>query len=332
MKVSGSILAVKDNYLSYAKQLKLAGVDFLHIDIFQDSPNYTVEDLMDFDDNFLPLDVHLIFEKITDDDIKILNKTNIMYLNIQYETLIDKQLIHSLSKKIDARVGIAITVDTPLSVVEEFKNSISQVLFMCSKPGISGAKFDELNYERIREAKERYPSLYLCADGGIDSNIARKMGLLGISLIVSGSFLSKDISELTSNTYFLKYLNERNINVKRLMIPVGELPLCGKNDGFMEIIMKMSKYRLGMVFVVEHDMLKGIISDGDVRRGFIKYQRDLFDMRAQDYMNTEPFFTNGEETMDRIYDKISLKKRGISIIPVIEDKKLIGAIDLHMGM
>lgn len=332
MKVSGSILAVKDNYEGYARELQVANIDFLHVDIFQEKGEFRIEDLLKFDKSYLPLDVHLIYEKITEKDIEILNRADVRFLNVQYETLENKNTIAEIGKNFNGNFGIAITAKTPIDIIDKYIKVISQVLFMCSEPGISGAKFDECNFERINEVHEKYPSLELYADGGINNKIAERMGKLGISLIVSGSYLSRNIESLNSNAYCLKYLNEENIMVRRNMIGLNALPVLKREASFMQIINIMNEYRLGMVFVVEDNVLKGIIGDGDIRRGFMKYGEEIFKIKAEDLMNRTPFTIESNKTMKELLEKIAQLRKGIDVIPVMEDNKIIGAIDIKIGI
>lgn len=332
VKVSGSILAVKDNYIQYAKQLKYSGVDNLHIDIFQNGEAFTIKDLLKFDETFLPLDIHLIFKSLSEEDVEILNQVNAEYINVQYESLEDPGICHWLAKRINGKFGIAITSKTSCTIIDEYKDEISQVLFMCSEPGVSGKKFDESNYERVRNVHIKYPSLFLAIDGGINAEIGEKMGQLGASLLVSGSYLSKDISELSKNIYFLKYMNEKNICVKRKMLPIGKLPLVAEDDSFMHLIDVMNHYRLGMVFVVNGDKLQGVVSDGDIRRAFISYKENIFKLVAHDLMNVQPLTIGSNETIEDLYCKINKAHRGIDVVPVIEGDKMLGVVDLHMGI
>ena len=100
MKVSGSILAVRSDYFEYAKMLKYAKVDCLHVDIFQDEKDFAVDDVLEFDSTYPPLDVHLIFETISYEHIDILNRANVRYLCVQYEKLNDKRLKKVLLKNL----------------------------------------------------------------------------------------------------------------------------------------------------------------------------------------------------------------------------------------
>ena len=88
------------------------------------------------------------------------------------------------------------TAETPLDVIDENINCISQVLVMCSHPGISGAKFNTDNYKRIEKIRHKYPTLKIWVDGGIDNIIAEKLGRLNADVIVSGSYLCRDLKNL----------------------------------------------------------------------------------------------------------------------------------------
>lgn len=332
MEVSGSIFAVKSNYFEYAKMLKYAKVDYLHIDIFQQESDFGIEQLLQFDHTYLPLDVHLIFESISEEDIQILNQANVQYLNIQYENLKDKALIAAAAKQFKGNFGIAVTSRTPLSVIDENINMVSQILFMCSEPGVSGAQFDEINFERIQIIHDKYPSLKLCADGGINNVIGEKMGKMGVTLIVSGSYLCKDLRQLDVSSYSLKFLNEKDVNVKRKMLKINSLPLVEENAIFTDIINVMNHYRLGLVFVVENGKLEGIVADGDVRRGFLSYEEAIFSKQAKDLMNKEPFIIESDKNMEEVFCLLSAMHRGIDVVPVVESGNLIGAIDLHIGL
>lgn len=332
MLVSGSILAVSDNYIEYARQLKSSSVDFLHIDIFQDKGDFKLKDLLLFDNSFLPLDVHLIFNDITDEDIDILNSANIDYINIQYETLQNKDIFFSLAGKLNAKLGLAITSRTETSTIDEYIDVIAQVLFMCSEPGISGAKFDRTNLERISEVHNKYPSLFMAADGGIDAALSEIMGQLGISLVVSGSYLCKDFSALSENAYNLKYMNEQNVKIVRNMIRVSKLPIVSANEKFMDVINCMNAYRLGLVFVVENQKLIGIVSDGDIRRKFIEYEESIFGKSASELMNVSPYCADSDCTMMELYKHLSMMFKGIDVVPILDKGRFIGAIDLRIGV
>lgn len=333
MKISGSILAAKEDYFTYAKSLLYANVDYLHIDIFDGKNKFNLSDILAFDNSYLPLDLHLIYHKITSKDMGILNRANAYYCNIQFETLEDKSCINQLSKEFKGNFGIAITEKTPLSAVDPYIDSIAQILIMCSEPGISGAKFAESNFERIKKLKAKYPNLPVFADGGINEVIAEKMNQLGVDLVVSGSYLSADIALLPNKAYQLRYANEQHVMVTRKMIKPSLLPVIDEKVEFFSIMDTMNHYRLGCVFVTAGNQeLTGIISDGDIRRAFIKYGRNIFDVRAAEIVNRTPFTVGENEEMEAVYEKLSSMHKGIDVVPIVQAGKFIGALDLHIGL
>lgn len=332
MFVSGSIFAVKNNYRQYAELLKNACIDYLHIDIFQGDCNFRLEDLEMFKGDFLPLDLHLLYQSFSENDIEVLNHSKAKFVNVQYESLIDKDEIRRISNKINSSFGIALTVETPLEIIDENINYISQVLVMCSQPGISGAAFEEKNYERIEKIRDRYPTLKIWVDGGIDNKIAERVGKLKADIIVSGSYLCRDLKNIYSLAYKLKYLNEENVKVTRNMLHLNELPIVEKNAGFSDIIIEMNRYRMGAVLIMERGELAGIITDGDVRRGIEEYGKEIFEKRAFEFMNKLPFSIDSGKTMEEVFESLTRKQKRTDFIPVIEKGKLIGALDLHVGL
>ena len=332
MKVSGSILAVKSDYFAYAEILKFAKIDCLHVDIFQDEKEFSVADILRFDDTYPPLDVHLIFESVSDEYIDILNQANVRYLNVQYENLLNKDDVLRISEKFKGNFGIAVTSRTSLDVIDKYIAHISQVLFMCSEPGISGARFDDSNFERIEKVHDKYPSLSLFADGGINNIISKRMEKLGVEMVVSGSYLCKDMGQLGMNAYSLKYMDEQGVNVTRIMVKVNFLPIVTRQASFMEVINTMNHYRMGCVMVAEEENLQGIISDGDIRRGFIQFGQTIFEKDAEEIMNRTPFTVDSSKNIENIYAALLIMRKGIDVVPVVEGGKLLGAVDLRIGM
>ncbi len=331
MRISGSISAVHGDYMEYARQLKYVNVDCIHIDIFENSGGLTINSLLDFDDTYLPLDVHLIYENVSDDTVRIVNEAGVSYLNVQFEKLADKGSIPHLAASVHANFGLAYTADTPMEVIENNLQYCSQVLFMCTEPGVSGAEFNDANYERIGKFHKEHPQFVIFADGGIDGSRAKKMAGLGVAVAVSGSFLCQDQSRMDMSAFALKYFDEQDVLADYKMVPAASLPVVSEDDAFSTLINIMNRYRYGVVFVVTDGKLKGMIADGDVRRGFIKYGKEIFDKNASDLMNPKPYSVPSKTAVRDIYHDISVMHKGIEVIPVMEDGRMIGALDLKLG-
>jgi pentose-5-phosphate-3-epimerase/CBS domain-containing protein len=327
--VSGSIFAVKDNFLDYAEQLKFANADYLHIDLFQNNGNFKLEHILLFDETQLPLDIHLIYEEINDDVIDIINKSTAAYLTVQYENMRDKHSCIKKIKKFKGSAGIALTPKTSTEMIREYIDDINHVLIMCSEPGITGAQFNDQCYEIIKQLRNSYPNLKLHADGGIEAGIAEKMNALGVSLVISGSYLAKNAHNLHQNIYKLKYSNEENISVKRNMTKLRQLPVIQKSACFLDVITCINQGKIGNCLVVNDNKLLGMITDGDIRRAYLKYKKDVFDIAASEIMNDHPFVVNSFMTMGELHECLAnAKKWWIRVVPVIEDGELLGAVEL----
>lgn len=87
-------------------------------------------------------------------------------------------------------VGLAINIQTPLDVIEKYKDKISYVQFMgITKIGFQGQAFDPRVLVKIKEAKEKYPDLAVQVDGGVSLATAEELADAGADRLVAGSVL-----------------------------------------------------------------------------------------------------------------------------------------------
>ncbi len=334
MKISASLFSVHEDYHEYAMKLKYSKVDMLHIDYLDgvEAPIPIIE-LENFNKQVdMPLDVHLVVADFTETDIYYLNKAKVKYLSVQYENLDNKDNL-SLLESFHGKWGLAITMDTPLDVLESYINVTNYVLIMCSKPGISGAKFDDRNIDRIETISKLWPDCPIHVDGGIKNINAGIMKQLGVKIIISGSYLAGG-NKIFENVFNLHYENGNGLNAKQIMQPLSHLPIADENAHIIDIIETISKYRLGVVFITDSsDNLLGIISDGDIRKALIQYQQDIFSKRSRDIMNANPYNVTWDDKLSHIMKGLFELNKGINVIPVIrESNQLIGAIDFNRGI
>jgi arabinose-5-phosphate isomerase len=83
------------------------------------------------------------------------------------------------------------------------------------------------------------------------------------------------------------------VKVKDLM-RTDQLPFIEADASFTQLLMRMSEGRLGLVIVGSPNDVNGVITDGDLRRGLIKYT-DIHNLPITDIMTTEPKIVNEEE-------------------------------------
>lgn len=87
-------------------------------------------------------------------------------------------------------IGLALNIQTPLDVIEKYKDKISFVQFMgIRKVGFQGQAFDDRVLEKIKKAKELYPDLIVQVDGGVSLATAPMLKEAGADRLVAGSVL-----------------------------------------------------------------------------------------------------------------------------------------------
>ncbi len=106
------------------------------------------------------------------------------------------------------------------------------------------------------------------------------------------------------------------------------LPIVSPNTPLKEAIVTMSEGRLGNVLIAENKVLKGVLSDGDLRRALM---RDDFTMEADsiDYASTDPKFTDDEDMLASEVLKIIEKYKLQHLVITDKDKKIKGVLHIH---
>jgi arabinose-5-phosphate isomerase len=118
------------------------------------------------------------------------------------------------------------------------------------------------------------------------------------------------------------------MKVKDVMHGGDKLAIVEKDTNIDVILLAMTKKKLGAVCVVEEGSMVGIITEGDIRRA-LQNKEEFFSYKAADIMMTT-FTSIGEDQM--AVDALELmenRKSQISVLPVLEGKKLIGMIRIH---
>lgn len=120
---------------------------------------------------------------------------------------------------------------------------------------------------------------------------------------------------------------------KKLYLKVADLaqknarPSVSPAASVKDVIIAISKNRLGAVVVVEGDhQIKGIITDGDIRRMLEKYT-DLTDLTAGEIMNSNPK-TVDKDTLAVIAFEL-IREYNITQLLVTDTKGYFGIVHLH---
>jgi arabinose-5-phosphate isomerase len=119
---------------------------------------------------------------------------------------------------------------------------------------------------------------------------------------------------------------------KKLYLRVSELaannevPKVDKHAPVKDVIIEISKKRLGTTAVVENDMIIGIITDGDIRR-MLEKSADINSLEAKDIMSANPISVNADTMAVNALD--IMQKNNITQILVTENGKYSGVVHFH---
>lgn len=115
------------------------------------------------------------------------------------------------------------------------------------------------------------------------------------------------------------------IRVKDLM-HTSNLPVVSREDKVSEIIIEISKARLGIAVVMDGSKIVGVVTDGDVRRSMQTKQNTFFTLKAEDIMSASPKCIR--ETAKLSEAEAMFLKHGIHTLLVVNDEGLLtGIID-----
>jgi arabinose-5-phosphate isomerase len=116
------------------------------------------------------------------------------------------------------------------------------------------------------------------------------------------------------------------------MLTGERVPLCKPQDRLGDILVELSNKRCGCILIIDENLkLKGIFTDGDLRRTLQKMGSQVLDSRMQEIMTPNPISIGPEilaweamKFMEADY------KRRIMMLPVIDyDSKALGLLHLH---
>ncbi|RZK50166.1 MAG: KpsF/GutQ family sugar-phosphate isomerase [Pedobacter sp.] len=145
---------------------------------------------------------------------------------------------------------------------------------------------------------------------------------LAICLLENRNFKSEDFARYHPGGALGKRLYLKCADIAQK----NEKPTIHPHASVKDVIIEISKNRLGAVVVIEEDKIMGIITDGDIRRMLENYT-DLTSINAQDLMNANPKSIAKDKLALEAVDII--KSNNISQLLVLDGANYYGLIHLH---
>ena len=146
---------------------------------------------------------------------------------------------------------------------------------------------------------------------------------LAVSLLQKRGFTKEDFASLHPGGLLGRKLLLR---VNDIMVKGKDIPIVKMDSRLKDIIYTISSKRLGCAVVVDNGKIKGIITDGDIRR-LLEKDADIRNFKAADFMNINPK-TARKDILAKTALEI-MEKNKITQIIITDNKKLAGILHIH---
>ncbi|MEM6263499.1 MAG: CBS domain-containing protein [Bacteroidota bacterium] len=326
MKISASLYSNKTRDLQdLVAELDSYEVDYFHIDsrdrleVFDDIANIRSW-------SNTPIDLHIISQE-PERFLTGIQSNEVELVTYQYEDLKDERQVPQKTK---AEQGLAITSETPIEVFEPFQSRCDFVLFMTTIPGMSGGKFQKINFQKIRAFKKQFPHTRIHVDGGVNHEISFILRNLGVASVVSGSYLVNDPS---IGAAMLKLRRQEvpspHFLVGEFMLGLEDTPLLPvEGTTFLDALESIEQYGLGLTIVVDADRkIQGIVTNADVRRGLLRHRQDLNQVPLSEIINPSPVVAMEDQTVSDMLEMVKNQDFPILYLPVVNAaKEVVGTL------
>ncbi|CAI8319780.1 MAG: Arabinose 5-phosphate isomerase KpsF [Flavobacterium sp. SCGC AAA160-P02] len=121
---------------------------------------------------------------------------------------------------------------------------------------------------------------------------------------------------------------------RRLLTTVGDvmkknnLPITSSKSTIKEVIQKISEGKLGLVVILENDSIKGVITDGDIRRAMESREKEFFELIASDLMSSDPKLISEDDKLTNASHLMSDHKIN-SLLVVNASNDFVGVVQVY---
>ncbi len=118
------------------------------------------------------------------------------------------------------------------------------------------------------------------------------------------------------------------VRVEEVMLTGDAMPVIGLGESALTALKTLNEKNLGAVLVIDaHDVVKGIVTDGDVRR-LMAEEASLADVMVKSIMTEDPLSISRDAMAA---DALSIMQRHeITVLPIVsQEHTLVGILHLH---
>lgn len=211
--------------------------------------------------------------------------------------------------------------DEVLRIIPFLKWNKNLVIGLTGNPNSTVAK-NSHHHLNIKIEKEACP-LELAPTSS--TTAALVMGdALAIALMESRDFKQHDFARFHPGGSLGRKLL---VKVNDLM-RTDKLPFINEDASFTDLLLSMSAGRLGMVMVGDAAYIKGIVTDGDLRRALLKHP-DPSTLTVAEIMTTNPIIINGEQFAGQAEQLMIEKKITTILVGSARDRSITGVYQIY---
>ena len=333
MKISASIYSDQSRPIEEViHDLHAHDVDLFHVDCN--------DDLRVFEDikkiraiSNIPIDLHIISSE-PNKFFDLLRENPVEFVTFQYENLVEP---FEFPSDIAGFKGLAITTPTPVSAFDRYSD-MDFLLIMATTPGQSGGAFDSLNFRKVREFTQKYPTKRVHVDGGVNNEVSFILRNLGVYVSVSGSYLFKGPSVGNALMQLLKNNAQSSYKLEDFCRTREEAPIVTMDENLKLIKILEIIEEKGFGFCIIEDekaQFVGIISMADIRRALIRNAGHCESLKISDMINRNTITVKNHSTVREMLSLIRKQTFPITYLPVVDDQNktygIISFVNLIKG-
>lgn len=121
------------------------------------------------------------------------------------------------------------------------------------------------------------------------------------------------------------------LKVVDIMLKNEQLPICRPNDRLMDKLHELSVKKCGCLLVCDEEgILKGMFTDGDLRRAIESKGSDALQMPLSQLMIRMPLtISSSLLAIDAMHQMEADPSRLVTVLPVVENERVIGLLRMH---
>ncbi|MEA3512879.1 MAG: KpsF/GutQ family sugar-phosphate isomerase [Campylobacterota bacterium] len=147
---------------------------------------------------------------------------------------------------------------------------------------------------------------------------------LAVALMKVRNFKDKDFAKFHPGGSLGRRLLTKVENVMKN----ENLPICSEDENIKDIVHIITDGKCGLVVVVNNNTIKGVITDGDIRRAMENREDTFFELNALDIMTQNPKLIDQNSKLVEAGNFMAENKIN-SLVVVNQDKELVGIVQMY---